>query len=53
MNMMVSFMNMYRRKLITKEKMENYCKGKENKKSSINDDLESLYQDIRLGSEPR
>ena len=52
MNMMVSFMNMYRRKLITKEKMENYCKGKENKKGSINDDLESFYQDIRLGTEP-
>ena len=38
--------------LITKEAMENYCKGKYNKKISVNEDLELLFEDLRLGKEP-
>ena len=48
----VTLINMRRRSLITKEKTENYCKGKENKKISVNDDLESLFEDLRFGNEP-
>ena len=48
--MVIKFL-MWRNNLITKEKMENYCKGKEewDRTDSINDDLESLIEDIRLG----
>ena len=38
--------------LITKEEMESYCKGEKNEKDSVNDDLESLFENIRLGKEP-
>ena len=48
---MVTRFDMQRFKLITKEKMENYCKGNEIEKKSINDDLESFFDDIRLGKE--
>ena len=51
-SVMVSLIYMVRRKLITKERMENYCKGKEAQKDSVNDDLESLFEDLRLGKEP-
>ena len=33
-------------------KMESYCKGEESNKDSVNDDLESLFENIRLGKEP-
>ena len=49
---MVTFISMWRRKLITKEKMENYCKGIKDEKESVNDDLESFFEDIRHGEEP-
>ena len=32
--------------------MEKYCKGEEGLKHSVNDDLESLFEDLRLGKEP-
>ena len=32
--------------------MESYCKGEEFEKDSVNDDLESLFENIRLGKEP-
>ena len=32
--------------------MESYCKGEEDEKDSVNDDLESLFENIRLGKEP-
>ena len=51
-SMMVTIINMWRSKLITKEAMENYCKGKESEKNSVNDDLESLFEDLRLGKQP-
>ena len=53
-SVMVTNINMHRMNLITKERMENYYKGKEDekRKHSVNDDLESLFGDIRLGKEP-
>ena len=38
--------------LITKEKMEDYCKGKMVEKASVNDDLESFFEDLRLDYKP-
>ena len=39
--------------VITKEKMESICRGEDNwRKHSVNDDLESLFENIRLGKEP-
>ena len=32
--------------------MESYCKGEKDVKDSVNDDLESLFENIRLGKEP-
>ena len=32
--------------------MESYCKGEKYEKDSVNDDLESLFENIRLGKEP-
>ena len=49
---MVTRMKLRRWTLITKEKMESYCKGEEALNDSINDDLESLFENIRLGKEP-
>ena len=43
---------MERQTVITKEEMENYCMGKWSVKASVNDDLESLFDDIQLGEEP-
>ena len=51
-SVMVTSIFMYRRNLITKEKMESYCKGEEKEKYSVNDDLESFLENIRLGEEP-
>ena len=51
-SVMVSMMQMMRRNLITKEDMENYCKGKKPEKNSVNDDLESLFEDLQLEKEP-
>ena len=36
-------------KPISKEKMESLCTGKEDEDDSVNDDLESIFHDIRLG----
>ena len=46
---MVTTLDMWRRNLITKEKMIDFCKGKESRKESVNDDLESFFEDIQLG----
>ena len=52
-SIMVTSVNMHRWNLITKERMENYYKGKDwERKHSVNDDLESLFEDILLGKEP-
>ena len=47
--MMTSY-NLSRVKLITKEAMVDECKDKW--RDSVNDDLESLFEDLRLGKEP-
>ena len=49
---MVTSIYMLRIKLITKENMENYCTGKEYATNSINDDIELLFEDLRLGKAP-
>ena len=41
-----------RLRLITNEEMESYCKGEKDEKDSVNDDLESFFESIRLGKEP-
>ena len=33
--------------------MANYYKGKEYEKFSFNDDLESFFEDLRLGKDPK
>ena len=38
--------------LITKEEMESNCKGEKRVKDSVNDDLESFFENIQLGKEP-
>ena len=50
-SVMVTSIQLYRRNLITKEKMESYCMGEERTKNSVNDDLESLLENILLGKE--
>ena len=49
---MLTLTYMRRMRLITKEKTDEYCNGKEVQKESVNEDLESLIADIRLGKEP-
>ena len=49
---MMTIIFMRRWNLITKEKMEHYCNGKEYEKDSVNDDLEKLFEDIQLGKKP-
>ena len=49
---MVTIIDMWRYRLITKEKMESYCRGGEDQKDSFNDDLESMFMDIRNGNKP-
>ena len=48
---MVTIIYMERIRLITKEKMENYCKGKKSRILSVNDDLETLLENIQFGKE--
>merc|ERR1712062_272281 len=52
MSVMVTKIHLYRSNLITKAEMESYCKGEKWMKDSVNDDLESLFENIRLGKEP-
>ena len=55
-SVMLTSIGMHRELLITKEKMEIICSGKaevkEPVKDSVNDDLESMFEDIRLSKEP-
>ena len=51
-SVMVTSINIWRQKLITKENMENYFNGKDGEANSVNDDLESFFQDLRLGRRP-
>ena len=49
---MVTIIHMRRYRLITIEHMENYCKGKKDEKNSVNDDLESFFEDLQNGKIP-
>ena len=49
---MMTILRMERKNLITKEKMESFCEGKKLRKESVNEDLESLFDRIRLGKQP-
>ena len=44
---------MFRKKLITKEKVKKFCKGEYDVKDSVNDDLETLFKDLRRGKTPK
>ena len=48
----VTMVYMSRDNLITKEEMEKYCKGFRDVKDSVYDDIESFFEDLRLGNEP-
>ena len=53
----VTAIHMWRHLLITKEKMEDTCSGKNEvygrlRKESINDDIESVYESLQLGEKP-
>ena len=47
----MTFFYMERWRLITKEATDKYCKGEELEEVSVHDDLESLFEDLRLGRE--
>ena len=49
-SVLVTMMYMCRSFLITKERMEDICKGKGMFKESVNDDIEALFEDIQLGN---
>ena len=51
-SVMLTKIFMRRWRLVTTETKESYCKGNEYDTDSVNDDLESLFEDIRLGKEP-
>ena len=51
-SVMVTRIELWRQELITKEEMESYCKGEQRQKDSVNDDLESIFENIRHGKEP-
>ena len=51
-SVMLTSIYLGRSRLITKEKMESHCMGEEFEKDSVNNDLESLFEKIRLGNEP-
>ena len=59
-SVMWTSINLYKQNLITKEEMDRYCKGEEYEmylfssrrdKDLVNQDLESLFRNIRLGKE--
>ena len=61
---MVTIINLRRLRLITKEAMESFCNGQhylhnkdvlkeDQRQESVNDDLESLFEDLRLWKEPK
>ena len=53
-SVMMTILRLWRFKLITKEKMINYCLGKyEHDKQSVNDDLNSFFDDLRLDKNPK
>ena len=51
-SVMVTMIHMAKREIVTKETMEKYCKGEKWQKNSVNEDLESFFDDIRFGKVP-
>ena len=51
-SVIVTSLYLFRSELITKETMESYCKGERFEKDSVNDDLESFFENFRLGKKP-
>ena len=49
---MVTILHIRRYNLITKESRESFYQGKKLRKESVNDDLESLFDKLRLGEKP-
>ena len=49
---MVTLIFMRKWNIITKEKMENFTLGKEDQTESVNDDFDSIFEDLRLKREP-
>ena len=45
---MLTTFHIWRQKLITKEKMEDYCLGKLYPKASVSDNLESLFEEVHF-----
>ena len=50
-SVMMTIISMTRVGLITKWEMEKYCKGEEYIKCSVNEDLDSLFEDLQLGKQ--
>ena len=51
-SIIVTMINLERETVIRKEFMDHYCNEKDPEKFSVNDDLESLFQDLRAGKQP-
>jgi len=51
-SVMVTSLHMRKLNLIRKEVMEKYCNKKEDRKDSVNDDLDSFFEDLWLAKEP-
>ena len=49
---MMTKLRMEKRNLIPKVNLESFCEGKKLRKKSVNEDLESLFEKIRLGKQP-
>ena len=49
---MLTVIWMRRDRLITKEKIMDFCNGKEFERESVNDDLDSFFKDLRFGKDP-
>lgn len=53
-SVMITLIYLEKSKIITKNAQKRYYKRKDNQiRDSINDDLESLFGDVRLGKEPK
>ena len=53
MFVMVTMIDIVRETVIRKAVMENYCNKNSPSKTSVNDDLESFFEDLRVGKQPK
>ena len=49
---MVSILRSVRKNVVTKQEVEDHCKGNYEDKNSIHDDLDLFFERLRLGEEP-